>query len=63
MMDRIGSATSNRATVVVHRSLRHPNNHNYVVIARGQAYIVDPNNPKSWSYFGDSIEYAFEIKN
>ena len=42
--------------------VRHPNGHNYIVVAGGQAYIIDPCNPKSWEHFGASIEFVLEIK-
>ncbi|HEX3600763.1 MAG TPA: hypothetical protein VHU84_11510, partial [Lacipirellulaceae bacterium] len=42
--------------------LRHPNRINYLVIADGQAYVVDPQNPKSWQHFGGIIEHVFEVK-
>lgn len=42
--------------------IRHPNGREFIVIASGQAYVVDPNNPTAWQHFGGQIEHVFEIK-
>jgi len=39
----------------------HPNGKNYIVIAAGQGYMVNPNNPADWEHFGDGIEDAIEL--
>jgi hypothetical protein len=41
--------------------LRHPDNRRFVVIAGGQAYVIDPNQSSSWEHFGGDIETALEI--
>ena len=40
---------------------RHPNGTNYIVIAGGQGYRVNPDTPTDWEHFGGQIEQAIEI--
>lgn len=42
--------------------LRHPDSRRVVVVARGQAYVVDPNNSSKWECFGGSIETVLRIR-
>ena len=41
--------------------LRHPDERRFVVVAGGQAYVIDPNDSSRWEHFGGSIETALEI--
>ncbi len=50
-----------RSSANCERIVLHPNCRNYVVIAGGQAYVVDPNDPTKWEHFGGGIGHAIEI--
>ncbi len=41
--------------------LPHPNGREFVVIAGGQGYVVDPNDRAKREYFGVQIEIALEV--
>jgi hypothetical protein len=41
--------------------INHPDKERVVVISGGQAYVVNPTDPKSWEHFGGSIELALPI--
>ncbi|MGB1125110.1 MAG: hypothetical protein ACPG4Q_07880 [Phycisphaeraceae bacterium] len=41
--------------------MEHPNKQQIVVIAGGQAYVVDVDQPDQWYHFGGGIEYAHPL--
>ena len=41
--------------------LRHPDGRRFVVIACGQAYVIDPSDSSQWEHFGGGIETAVEV--
>lgn len=45
----------------IERVVRHPNGHHFVVVASGQAYVVDPTNPRTWQSFGGMITDVIEV--
>lgn len=45
----------------LYRVVPHPDRQRTIVIAGGQAYVIKPQEPANWNYFGGSIEFAQPI--